>query len=100
MIQLFDQNGVNPRQIASELKIMLFHSGVSELECFFAFLGNELLISVTHVIAESSGTFFKITEFCNSECCLHSGLPGGTVWFVLPSLHKGNSDTVSSFRDK
>lgn len=79
---------------------MLFHSGISELECCFAFLGHKLLISVTHVIAESSGTFFKITEFCNSECCLHSGLPGGTVWFVLQGLHKGNYDIVSSFRDE
>lgn len=94
MIQLLDQNSVNPRQIASELKIMLFHSGLSELECCFAFLGNELLISLTHVIAESSGTLFKITKFCNSECGLHSGLPGGTMWFVLPSLHKGNSDII------
>lgn len=100
MIQLFDQNSVNPRHIASELKIVWFHSGLSELECCFAFLGNELLISVTHVIAESSGTFFKIIKFCNSECCLHSGLPGGAMWFVLPSLHKGNNDIVSSFRDK
>lgn len=53
----------------------------------FILLSNQLLIFLNHVIAESSGAFFKITKLCNSECCLHSGLPGGTVWFVLPSLH-------------
>lgn len=53
----------------------------------FVLLSNQLLISLNHVIAESSGAFFKITKLCNSECCLHSGLPGGTMWFVLPSLH-------------
>ena len=40
-----------------------------------------------NLIAEFVGTIFKTAQFCDSECRLHVGLPGGGVWLMLPSFH-------------
>lgn len=57
------------------------------LEGAVLFLLDHLVLIGPDLIAEFVGTIFKTAQLCNSECCLHFGLPGGGVWLMLPGFH-------------